>query len=453
MATIPGATGDPFPAPAWTHNAWPDFKGWQLVYVGADMLLAWSPPDGKYELWQITRTPPIGLTPLVKRIWAGSLPGISTGHELVHLGGDRLLSWKKSEQRYRVWLINRDPAPIADPLGNGVPQTNGLWSSIDERHRLVSLGGDRVLVWEPGNGSFRIFRHDPAALGAADPLPGPPLAQGRWTGRDSSHELVYLGGDRVLDWVPDTGRFQVLAYDRTAAADPFAGEPHIAAGQWTSIRSGHQLVYLDGDRVVDFEPGNGSYHLWIYERAVTTIRRATVTVHLRILAEMPAGASFTVRQQADHARALFASYGFDLTFRIGKHADEDPTKIGPYLDLDFGRCDRNVGPSPDIARIHNDLRGGVPKDEIVVFFVRSIVGLEPANGCSTHPFEKPGAVVEANRSLNEDTLAHEIAHVLGLSHGGTSRMLMYRGARAYLPADFEGWEIEKMVKSPCAKTA
>lgn len=57
-------------------------------------------------------------------------------------------------------------------------------------------------------------------------------------------------------------------------------------------------------------------------------------------------------------------------------------------------------------------RNNVGKHEIVVYFVNSTN--PPTNGCAAHPDGKPGAVVAAIAS--EWTLAHEVGHVLGLSH-------------------------------------
>lgn len=57
-------------------------------------------------------------------------------------------------------------------------------------------------------------------------------------------------------------------------------------------------------------------------------------------------------------------------------------------------------------------RNNVGTNELVVYFVRSTV---PAyNGCANFPAGQPGAIVTSGAS--RWTLAHEIGHVLGLSH-------------------------------------
>jgi len=67
-------------------------------------------------------------------------------------------------------------------------------------------------------------------------------------------------------------------------------------------------------------------------------------------------------------------------------------------------------------------RDGVGPDEIVVYFVRSASGFL---GCPVHPDDRPGVLVAAPASVW--TAAHEICHVLGLGHEGSSDQLMFPG--------------------------
>jgi hypothetical protein len=86
------------------------------------------------------------------------------------------------------------------------------------------------------------------------------------------------------------------------------------------------------------------------------------------------------------------------------------------LDLDVPQdAQGNPCPAGQTSNEHNQLfmnRNNVGDNEIVIYFVRSTV---PAlNGCASFPNGQPGAVVTQNASLW--TLAHEVSHVLGLSH-------------------------------------
>jgi hypothetical protein len=77
-------------------------------------------------------------------------------------------------------------------------------------------------------------------------------------------------------------------------------------------------------------------------------------------------------------------------------------------DLNVGAC---VGTTAQQNQLFQN-RNNVGQNEIVVYFVRSLV---PAlNGCGTFPAGNPGAAVA--QIASRWTVAHEVGHVLGLSH-------------------------------------
>jgi hypothetical protein len=45
-------------------------------------------------------------------------------------------------------------------------------------------------------------------------LPGLAVVSGKWQSVVTGHELVYLSGDRMLDWMPATGDFRLYKYVR-----------------------------------------------------------------------------------------------------------------------------------------------------------------------------------------------------------------------------------------------
>ena len=96
----------------------------------------------------------------------------------------------------------------------------------------------------------------PGAKG--EPLPAPALTENTWQSIRSGHQLIYVGGDWVLDWVVATGNYKVWRVERNpaAGADPLP-KPAIFQGNWAEIRTGHQLVYLGGDRLLDWSPRQG----------------------------------------------------------------------------------------------------------------------------------------------------------------------------------------------------
>jgi hypothetical protein len=236
--------------------------GHELVYFDRDWLLDWQPASGQFSVWHYDRTVSSG-DPLPSAIVQGTWGSIRAGHELIWLGGDHLLDWEPASGAFRVWWVDRDARASADMLPSVV--TKGTWASIQASKRLVYLGHDALLDWEPASGRFRIWRYDRNG-GGADPLPGQPLCEGVWQSVRTGHELVPCGEDAVLDWVPDAGNFRFWRLDHSARGqgDPLPTE--LASGNWESIRSGHRLVYLGGDRVLDWEPASGAYRIWTLAR-------------------------------------------------------------------------------------------------------------------------------------------------------------------------------------------
>jgi hypothetical protein len=192
---------------------------------------------------------------------------VTAGHVLVYLG-ERVLDWVPASGDYRIWTVDRNATGSTDPLPNLV--TEGNWTTIRSGHELIDLGHNRVLDWVPATGDFRVWQYDPSQAGTSDPFPGSPLTEGNWTTVRTGHRLISLDGDRVLDWVPATGGYRIWPHDPAAAgtSDPLPG-PAVTEGTWATIQQGHELVYLGHDRVLDWEPRTGQFRTWRYDRTVT----------------------------------------------------------------------------------------------------------------------------------------------------------------------------------------
>jgi hypothetical protein len=90
--------------------------------------------------------------------------------------------------------------------------------------------------------------------------------------------------------------------------------------------------------------------------------------------------------------------------------------LDDLLDLDVGAC---AGTTVNEQERLFANRAGAGNNDLVVYFVRSVIKTAgpnqgALNGCATHPAGRPGAAVAQIASLW--TLAHELGHVLGLSH-------------------------------------
>ena len=86
------------------------------------------------------------------------------------------------------------------------------------------------------------------------------------------------------------------------------------------------------------------------------------------------------------------------------------------LDLDAGTC--QMGSTTAEQDELFAIRGTAGANDVVVYFVRSVTTTGPnggaQNGCAAHPAGQPGAAIAQIES--PWTLAHEVGHVLGLSH-------------------------------------
>lgn len=194
---------------------------------------------------------------------------------LTWLGGDRVLE-TPGKGHYRLWRYD-STANGTDPFPDPGPILEGDWKTIDGFRDLLYLGGDRVLTWVPGGLTvpFRIWHFDRTAT-SGDPLPGDPIIQGSWNSAKIRYDgLYYLGRDRLLYLDSATNQYQIFRYDRTMSG---GGDPLIwvLGGQWASIDSNNNLSYLDGDRLLDwkenglFSGKTGShYRVWRYDRYAT----------------------------------------------------------------------------------------------------------------------------------------------------------------------------------------
>jgi hypothetical protein len=255
---------DPLPGPAIVAGQWATIRSGHVLVSLPQRVLDWEPATGHYRLWRYDPAiagvaDPLPGAPVTEGTWQT----VRTGHELIVLGPDRVLDWEPATGHHRIWRFDPNATGSADPLP-GPAISEGTWQTIRTGHRLIPLGGNRVLDWEPANGHLRIWNYDQGFTGSGDPFPGQAVVDHTWTTIRSGHELLPLGPDRVLDWEPATGHYRVWAYDPSigGGGDPLPGQP-TTQGTWSTVQAGHQLTFLPGGgRVLDWQPATGQYRVW-----------------------------------------------------------------------------------------------------------------------------------------------------------------------------------------------
>ena len=155
-------------------------------------------------------------------------------------------------------------------------------------------------------------------------------------------------------------------------------------------------------------------------------RRRSINLHFRSISLT----DVSFDKQFRGAVKVYDQYGIDLHFRSGRSellSEADRRK--------FKRVDTSCVVGNDEWSALQKLLNDVPGSDICVFFVGRLwdpkekPGSEMFLGCGAYRPGAPACVVAANGSVYD--MAHEIGHVLGLSHDSTAGNLMHPTQAAY----------------------
>jgi hypothetical protein len=136
-------------------------------------------------------------------------------------------------------------------------------------------------------------------------------------------------------------------------------------------------------------------------------------LHLKVLVEP----TITVETAVTSARSVFAQAGIDVQV-VSKTAVQLP-------DVESIRITDSCQPpgplTEDQLNLFDHARG-IGSNDIAIFFVQSTI--RATNGCSQHPASVAGAVI--SEACSRWTMAHEIGHLLNLTHAAGRNRLMFK---------------------------
>ena len=158
----------------------------------------------------------------------------------------------------------------------------------------------------------------------------------------------------------------------------------------------------------------------------------TVRLHLKVLAEPE---FFSIDEMVEAMRETYRQAGIRVDV-VGTQSLD----LSAMASIFVGECRSGVVTHEIEALFEN--QDDVAEGDVVVYFVHATV--PPLNGCAVHPAGKPGAVVAS--VATRWTLAHEVGHVLGLSHvADTTRLMNHMtGPISKSPPDLSPGEVATM---------
>ena len=158
----------------------------------------------------------------------------------------------------------------------------------------------------------------------------------------------------------------------------------------------------------------------------------TVRMHVKILT----APTVSVDTMVTRMREVYESVGIQLQV-----ASTENLSLPTLNDVDVGACTSSSLTTEQSQLFAN--RNNIGTNEVCAYFVRSTV--PPFNGCATYPSGRPGAVIA--QGATQWTLAHEMGHVLGLSHVNDNDRLMTGNGTGNItnpPPDLIASEVQTM---------
>jgi hypothetical protein len=159
----------------------------------------------------------------------------------------------------------------------------------------------------------------------------------------------------------------------------------------------------------------------IKRKCVLTPKKKCITLCIKIID----GASPNISRDIDKANEIYSQCGIEI--RVDSQETNDVPEL---LDLDQPSCFSGQTPTDEEDELFDLMRDDCNSD-IIVYYVRSTnMGVF---GCAAFPAGRPGFVV--TDTATQFTFAHELGHVLGLSHVTDTTNIMHGGGTNNITQD------------------
>jgi hypothetical protein len=433
--------------PLWVGDFTGDGKADVLFYFPGDHNWWLGSFQGTQLIWTFAgNTSGFGNLADGRPIWAADFLGSGAREVLFYFPGDRnwwlgsfnnrVLNWSfvgNTSGFGQVW--DGRPFWIADFTGDGKADVLFNFPG-DHNWWLGSLAGGSLNWTFAGNTS-----------GFGNVADGRPIWAADFAGAAKTDLLFYFPGDGNW-WLGQFGANGQIGWT-------FAGNT-LGFGQ---VWDGRPFWAADfnGDGKFDvlfYFPGDGNWWLgsfigpqltWIFSGNTGRPGRERVTVHFKSLLPLTQA---NQNYLADQYAAMEELYGSGGNIAVMRGTTEDLSgnpNLVALQNLNVGNC-TSAGTTADQNTLFQN-RNNVGANDVVVYLANTLIG-GAGNfvGCAAFPAGRPGCAIVPTTS--RWLTAHEVGHVLGLSHvNNTDRLMNPDTGWTNVPPDLVQTEFQTMLNS------